>query len=102
MVTTAACFAMTMSSSIDYGDAVFPVSGMACTLSWCPLPAYLLTGQEHGRTIPLPDLTDPKNRLAFRTEQPPQQSDCQRGPCELREDEPRRINRPDAGERIAQ
>jgi hypothetical protein len=22
---------------------------------WCPLPAYLLTGKEHGRTIPLPD-----------------------------------------------
>jgi hypothetical protein len=33
--------------------AVFTVSGMACSLAQCPSPAYWLTRQEHGRTIPL-------------------------------------------------
>jgi hypothetical protein len=34
--------------------AALNFSDMACSLSlWCRLPAYMLTGKEHGRTIPL-------------------------------------------------
>jgi hypothetical protein len=36
---------------------------MACSLSLVPLPSfYRWLGQEHGRTIPLPDFADVRTR----------------------------------------
>ena len=40
----------------NYGDCSLSVWDMACSLSWRPWPAYRWWGQEHGRTIPLPDM----------------------------------------------